>query len=167
MPRPLPEALSRLLEADLPEARDQAWEAFVAEYSRLIHSTARKSSTDYDTLMERYTFVLQHLREDDCKRLRGFDPSGRSKFTTWLVVVSSRLCVDYHRSKYGRGSADGDGSREADTRRRLVDLIGEDVGLDRIPDRPGRSPDVRPSCGSPNGYMLHQGSAGSTPKSVL
>ena len=133
-----PESLVRLLAATDSGDRDRAWRTFLEEHSRLIHLACRKSSRDYDGTMDRYTYVLERLREDDLRRLRGWRDGGRSKFTTWLVVVASRLCIDWHRSRYGRRSGDEDRAR----RRRLVDLVGEDVGLDELPGRRADGPEL-------------------------
>ncbi len=137
----LPAVLTRLLGVSDKEARDRAWAEFVGEYSRLIHLTARKAHADYDELMDRYAFVLDELQRDDFRRLRVFQADGRSKFTTWLVLVSSRLCVDYQRKRYGRfTSAQSDDRVEA--RRRLVDLVGDDVNLDSFADDEHRTPEA-------------------------
>ncbi len=137
-----PQTLSNLLHAQDPASRERAWAAFMREYSRLIHLAARKSARAYDDVMDRYTFVLEALQEEDLKRLRAFDPNGRSKFTTWLVVVSSRLCVDFHRRTYGRFASDDGTGLEASQRRRLVDLVGEEIDLSRLPDARSEAPDL-------------------------
>lgn len=134
----LPDPLVQLLSASDSTETERAWEAFVQRYSRLIHMAARKSTRDYDVVMDRYTFVLERLREDDFRRLRSFTSDGRSKFTTWLVVVASRLCVDHHRSVYGRHSADD--TAQARQRKRLVELVGEDIPFEAIPDHNGTDP---------------------------
>ena len=112
------------------------------EYSRLIHLAACKSARAYDNVMDRYTFVLEALREEDLKRLRAFDPNGRSRFTTWLVVMLSRLCVDFHRRTYGRFASDDGTGPEASKRRRLVDLVGGEINLSRLPDASSEAPDL-------------------------
>ena len=120
----VPQLLTRLLEAADTPARDSAWTLFVAEYSRLLLYVARKLTPDYDTAMDAYAFVLEKLREQDLRRLRGYAADGRGKFTTWLVVVSRRLCLDFHRHRYGRAVHSEDAS-DADARaarRRFVDL---------------------------------------------
>ena len=120
----VPEVLARLLQAADERARDEAWARFVDEYSRLLLYVTRRNTPDYDGAMDAYAFVLEKLREQDLHRLRGFAADGRGKFTTWLVVVSRRLCLDFYRHRYGRAPADAtadvDDARAA--RRRLVDL---------------------------------------------
>lgn len=124
------QVLSRLLEAVDERARDSAWTVFVAEYSRLLLHVTRQLTSDYDSAMDAYAFVLEKLREHDLRRLRGYAADGRGKFTTWLVVVSRRLCLDFHRQRYGR-AAPSDGAGAVDdvraARRRLVDLALSNV----------------------------------------
>jgi len=125
----VPQVLARLLEAADDSARDSAWKAFLAEYSRLLIYVTRRTTPDYDSSMDAYAFVLEKLREHDARRLRGYASDGRGKFTTWLVVVSRRLCLDHHRQRYGRtGLAESDEDISARAaRRRLVDLATSDV----------------------------------------
>jgi RNA polymerase sigma factor (sigma-70 family) len=137
----LPERLSRLLVASTPEEEDDAWAAFVDEYSRLLFLAARKSAKGHDDIMDRYAFILGELRKDQCRRLRVFDEKGRSKFTTWLVLVAGRLCVDFARRKYGRYEEGmSDDARIA--RRRLTDLVGDELDLTRLPSSRIPSPDT-------------------------
>jgi RNA polymerase sigma factor (sigma-70 family) len=136
-----PPELSRLLDAS-PTQRDRAWESFLASYHRILLHVAHRFSKDHDAAMDAFAWMLDRLRDEDFRRLRGFTADGRSEFTTWLVVVARRLCLDWHRAKYGRdrstiASPAGD---ERDTRRRLVDLVGEAIdateieGSDAAPD---------------------------------
>jgi RNA polymerase sigma factor (sigma-70 family) len=120
----LPAELSSLLAASDTNAQDQAWAAFVAEHSRLLLNVARSVTSDHDAAMDGYTYILEQLREDGCRRLRAFVPDGRSRFTTWLVVVARRLCLDHRRQRYGR-VRDDDPVGAMAARRRLLDLVAE------------------------------------------
>src|SRR5262245_48513840 len=132
-PRSLPSQLSRLLEAaDGPE-QERAWIEFLDSYSRLILYVARRSIRDHDAVMDRYALLIERLREQRCRRLRTFAADGRGKFTTWLVVVVRRLCLDSDRHKYGRVS--GQESRDLTAPRRLVELVLDPEVLDRLPDQ--------------------------------
>jgi RNA polymerase sigma factor (sigma-70 family) len=104
-----PSELAQLLAAD-DAARDAAWDAFVASYSRLMLHIARTIMMTRDDAMDAYAHVLERLRCDDCRVLRGYEADGRSKFTTWLAVVTRRMCVDFYRRVYGRPRGDADGS---------------------------------------------------------
>jgi RNA polymerase sigma factor (sigma-70 family) len=140
----LPAPVSELLRARSEEARTRAWESFVQEYSRLLYVTARRSARGHDEAMDRYAFVLAGLRADDYRRIRAFREGGRTRFTTFLVVITSRLCVDHHRQLYGRYSdpaGEGDGHA---ARRDLVDLVGDELALATLPaDTPAPDHDVR------------------------
>jgi RNA polymerase sigma factor (sigma-70 family) len=77
--------------------------------------------------MDRYAFALDQLRRDDCRRLQAYAADGRGEFTTWLVLVVRRLCLDEHRRRYGRRQSKcaATADRHAE-RRRLADLLGTD-----------------------------------------
>lgn len=148
MPTPafeLSELLS-LSRADSAAAQSRAWEAFVAAYSRVILHAVRSVYRDADAAMDSYAYVLEKLRENDCRRLRAFSADGSGKFTTWLVVVARRLANDWHRHRYGRwrsGDGDDDVSRdERAGRRRLVDLTAEAIELSELPDLGAAPPDA-------------------------
>jgi RNA polymerase sigma factor (sigma-70 family) len=91
-------------------------------------SAARCFASDYDGSMDRYGHVLEELRRDDFRRLRGYAADPRSTFRTWLLVVCRRLCVDYYRSRYGRDREGGPAvHEERQKRRRLADFVVEDL----------------------------------------
>lgn len=146
----LPDELRELLAAPGDENGD-AWEAFVERYSRLLLHTAHDAASHYDQAMDRYAYVLERLREDDCRRLRAYSSNGGGSFATWLVVVARRLCEDLRRRRYGRPQRgidrEGNGDRHSRggagtagtlfaLRRRLVEMAGEELD-------PGRTPHPR------------------------
>jgi RNA polymerase sigma factor (sigma-70 family) len=130
----------RLLEAPAAPDLDARWADFVRVHSRLLLHTARSMASDGDDAMDAYAFILEQLRKDDCHRLRGFADDGRARFTTWLVVVARRLCLDYRRSRYGRRRAETS-PEERSIRRRLQDLVSANVDADSLPDSEQGSPD--------------------------
>jgi RNA polymerase sigma factor (sigma-70 family) len=139
MADPHPPELARLFTATDPPTRDAAWAAFVAAHSRLLLHTARSLNHDYDAAMDGYAHVLEALRSDNYRRLRAYVADGRGKFSTWLVVVARRLCLDFHRQRYGRARDTGSDSREQRaSRRRLVDLVAAEI-----------DPELTPSAGDP------------------
>lgn len=85
--------------------------------------------------MDAYTYLLEQLARDDYRRLRAYTPENRSTFAAWLVVVARRLCVDRIRERYGRGE-----TRAA--RRRLVDLLGDELNPTTTADHHTPRPDV-------------------------
>ena len=130
----LPSELAALLAARTSAERDRAWDAFLAAYGRLILHTARVIGRDHDGAMDAYAHVLGALRGEDCGRLRAYTPDGRTRFTTWLVVVARRLCFDHLRQRYGRErDAPADEERRL-TRRRLMDLVAAGVDPDSLDD---------------------------------
>lgn len=138
-----PEELRELLEATRPGERDAAWQRFVDRFSPLLLHTARSVIRDYDRAMDAYAYLLEQLRADDARRLRQYTENPRTRFTTWLVVVARRLCHDHLRQRYGRVRETGGSDPIArESRRRLVDLVAEELdGAGPLAD-PGDSPDA-------------------------
>jgi RNA polymerase sigma factor (sigma-70 family) len=130
-----PRELVDLLRASDGGEADRAWERFLERHSGTILDATWCVSQDYDGRMDRYAYVLEQLRTDRFKRLRRYTANPRARFQTWLTVVCRRLCVDYHRRRYGRDRAVGRESQEqAARRRRLVDLVAEELDPNRIRD---------------------------------
>lgn len=120
------------------------WAAFLQAHNSLILHVARSFGGDHDAAMDRYTYILEQLRGDDFKRLRQYRSTVRSKFTTWLVVVSRRLCIDRERLRYGRPKDSSKGQREdleRRTRRNLEDLLGEHEDFSRLLGDEGENPE--------------------------
>jgi RNA polymerase sigma factor (sigma-70 family) len=93
--------------------------------------------------MDAYAYLLDHLSADDFRKLRGYAFHSSSKFTTWLVVVARRLCIDYGRTRYGR-VRNTESERERiriQNRRRLDNLVNDLKETDEIPDENGLSAD--------------------------
>jgi RNA polymerase sigma factor (sigma-70 family) len=143
-----PGVLTRLLDARDAGAEDVAWREFVAANSALVLQVARSTGTTRDAAMDAYTFVLEQLREQKCRRLRAYTARDGARFSTWLLVVTKRLCVDFHRRRYGRPQGTTEAqphdspSVERSARRRLVDLTAEAIDPDTIADADGRSPEA-------------------------
>jgi RNA polymerase sigma factor (sigma-70 family) len=133
--RPTSPELERLLAADTAAEEERAWREFAAAYSRLILHATRSVAGTHDDSMDAYARILEHLRADRFARLRAYVADGRSKFSTWLVVVARRLALDQLRQTYGRprGSQSDGAKLERAFRRRLRDLAGDDVELETLP----------------------------------
>ena len=134
----VPEVVARLLNASEPRTRDAAWAEFVRSHSKLLLHVARGLGGDHDAAMDRYAYVLERLREDQSRRLQTFVADGRCEFSTWLVVVVQRLCLDHRRQRYGRPRRPANDATEHDldrlARRRLIDFIAADVDLSVVCD---------------------------------
>lgn len=143
----VPLTVGRLLAALDGDSRDAAWDRLIAEHSDLLLRVARSLGGDQDAAMDRYTHILEQLRRDDFHRLRSYVPSEYARFTTWLVVVARRLCLDQIRHCYGRlrGSrpADLDASR---ARRRLSDLVARELNVLEVADPNADHPVARMSA---------------------
>jgi RNA polymerase sigma factor (sigma-70 family) len=124
----IPSEVASLISAGSGADAEEAWTAFVAAYSCTLLRVAWAFSPGYDGALDRYTYMLDQLRQHDYRRLRRFVADGRGRFTTWLTVVARRLCLDHYRSQYGRfrrRSRQAGGNDVRATRRRLADLVGE------------------------------------------
>jgi RNA polymerase sigma factor (sigma-70 family) len=131
----LPPELVQLLDAPASGSAP-AWEAFLGSYSPLLLHAARYGAESYDDGMDAYAYVLDKLRADEFRKLRTFRPDSRARFSTWLVLVARRICVDWRRERYGRPSSSEataeDSQREV--RRRLVDLTTATLDLESLID---------------------------------
>ena len=142
MAESLPPALAELLGATDPAKVDRAWTAFLNQHNRLILHVTRAQGRDHDAAMDAYAFVLEALREDGLRRLRAYSPHEHTKFTTWLVVVTRRLCLDWHRHRYGRArDSDDESAEQHRLRKNLVDLFGEPSDPDSLADADAAGPE--------------------------
>ena len=134
----LPDEVARLLAAPPGTQTEAAWSAFLSVYSPLLLRVASAFGPGYDEALDRYAHMLDELRRDDCRRLRRFSADGRSRFSTWLVVVARRLCLDHYRLRYGRARGNAPhrpaASAARTTRRCLSDLADNAVDLTRLAD---------------------------------
>lgn len=73
-----------------------------------------------DDARDAYAEMLERFRASEFARLRNFTDDGRTRFTTWLVVVARRLCVDSYRRRYGRANG-GEASAGQKVRHALYD----------------------------------------------
>lgn len=78
----------------------------------------RPGKLDKDEL---FIQVVDHLKEDDFRRLREF--KGNSSITTYLTAIISRLVVDIVRSRTGRNRAKERAERFGELGRKLYDII--------------------------------------------
>lgn len=125
----LSSTLEKLLSRNPPS--DDAWATFAREHSRLLMHVARVTSNGHDEAMDAYADLLEKLSQEGCRRLRAYSSQPDTKFTTWLVVVARRLCVDRNRAIYGR-LRDNDSAEVRDrlgARKKLANL---DEGSDLI-----------------------------------
>ena len=122
-------------------ARDEAWARFVARFSPLLLHTARTVAREHDRSMDAYAHLLDLLRQDDCRRLKQYQEDSGAQFTTWLVVVARRLCVDFLRQRYGRAPTAPSRTADHATRRRLEDLVAVEIGEMAALTEPRAGPD--------------------------
>lgn len=145
MAESLPSELADLLGASDDVSRERAWGAFLNAFSPLVLHAARSTSSSYDEGMEAYAAALDALRAGDYRKLRAYSIDPRARFSTWLVVVVRRICIDRQREMFGRASSrerdEGSISDERAARRRLANLAAANIELDTLPDSGRASPD--------------------------
>ena len=136
MDRATPIELNQLLHASDADVRTAAWEELVARHTRLLLHVARSFGGSHDQAMERYTYILDKLYEANYHRLRAFQADGRARFSTWLTVAARRLCLDHHRSRYGRdrSTPGSDAAARRTVRRSLLDSLDLGIDADLIAD---------------------------------
>lgn len=137
-----PPELIRLLGSQ-PNRTEEAWTVFLDAYSRLLLRVAHSLGGGHDAVMDRYAYVLEGLQRKDYARLRSYAPTDGCRFTTWLVVVARRLCLDRERRRYGEAPSRQDQAATARRagRRRLIDLVGEELDPDALSGPPTDAPD--------------------------
>jgi RNA polymerase sigma factor (sigma-70 family) len=124
-----PREIARLLDSSADAPQDLVWDSFLNSFGDLLLKTAAYShrrhfsaSDSNDATMDAYAFILEKLRQDDLRRLRGFSGGDEAAFSRWLAVVARRLCTDFWRRRYGRVRPTTP-RLDRDTRRRLVDEV--------------------------------------------
>jgi RNA polymerase sigma factor (sigma-70 family) len=134
----IPIELGSLLAASNPTDREAAWENLIGRHTRLLLAVARSLGGDHDDAMERYSYILEKLREADFRRIRAYNSTAGATFSTWLTVTARHLCLDLHRARFGRQRPDHVSDRSTSlraTRRALSDLTEGDVSPDSIVDQ--------------------------------
>jgi RNA polymerase sigma factor (sigma-70 family) len=141
--RSVPDVLRELLESE--SGLDGApWKRFVDEFGFLLLHVSRSLSTNRDETMDGFARILEELAKENFRRLRGYAAQPSSGFETWLVVVARRICVDVHRTRYGRIRGRDKGTEAArKARRQLEDLVAAEVNLDAIAAAPAEEPHAR------------------------
>jgi RNA polymerase sigma factor (sigma-70 family) len=81
---------------------DRGWRAFIDQYTpAMLAFIERAGIHDKDEAMELYVLVCERLADDDCARIRRFDPS-KGAIASWLLVMVRNVMVDWVRSRAGR-----------------------------------------------------------------
>jgi RNA polymerase sigma factor (sigma-70 family) len=132
-----PVELNGVLHASDPAVREAAWAELVERHTRLLLAVARSFGGGHDEAMERYAYILERLAEGNHRRLRAYQADGRARFSTWLTVAARRLCLDFHRTRYGRSRPTRDPDEATAlrrVRRSLADSLGVAIDTDLLPD---------------------------------
>jgi RNA polymerase sigma factor (sigma-70 family) len=79
-----------------------AWTEFIDAWSSTIMQTVIQFEHEQSHGNECFLYVCEKLSENRFRRLLKFNTSAKSSFSTWLSAVVFNLCVDWHRSRFGR-----------------------------------------------------------------
>lgn len=86
----------QILIAGCVKGEPDRWAEFVEQYGRLIGKTAATLHWKYGKgvveVEDLVAYVYEKLLEDECRRLRAW--RGQSRFSTYLVRVTTNLCID-------------------------------------------------------------------------
>jgi RNA polymerase sigma factor (sigma-70 family) len=104
---------------------DEAWDAFLTRYRRLIFASIRHYTQDYDDGMDLFAHACERLRADEMQRLRtrAEEPDPRARFSTWLVTVVRHLVVDWFRHRDGRHRLSSLARGLSPLQRRIFELV--------------------------------------------
>jgi DNA-directed RNA polymerase specialized sigma24 family protein len=94
--------LRTLLNGLRGQQAEDAWREFIDEVWPILLKVVHHVERDRDDAADCFLYICEQLRNNGFARLRRFDPDGAARFTTWLELVASRLCVDWHRKRAGR-----------------------------------------------------------------
>ena len=78
----------------------ESWSLFVKQYNKLIYHTIYKTlrvngqPTDPDHINDLFQEVFTSFCENNCKKLRAFDPQKGVKLSSWLRMITVRMTID-------------------------------------------------------------------------
>lgn len=136
----IPLDLAQLLETPDAEGQARAWDQLIAARTRLLLAVARSLGSSHDEMMDRYAFILEKLREDNYRRLRTYRPDRGATFDTWLSIASRRLCLDHHRSIFGRHAG---AAPDSQVRRALAASIAVELDIESVIDANAESAEAQ------------------------
>jgi len=122
----MPDTPLELLLQDLgSENPEKSWNQFLNEHANSIYQVITHYESDIDKAADCFQFVCEQLIRDRAKRLRKFKLNGSATFATWLRAVVRNLCIDWHRSEFGRHRIFRSISRQSTFDQEVFQLIYE------------------------------------------
>ncbi|MCW8925519.1 MAG: sigma-70 family RNA polymerase sigma factor [Xanthomonadales bacterium] len=98
----LGENIDGILAALSSDTVDDAWKSFIDIYSPTIMQVVYQHESDAGRADECFIFICEKLSDNGFRRLLQFDTHRNARFRSWLALVVSNLCIDWHRREYGR-----------------------------------------------------------------
>ena len=81
----------------------KAWDALLQRHHQLIMAVIKKLVESHDDVMDLYTYTLENLKNDECKKLTTyFQQTRKCNFESWIAVVVRNCCMDWFRKEKGR-----------------------------------------------------------------
>jgi RNA polymerase sigma-70 factor (ECF subfamily) len=116
----------------------KSWTLFVKQYNQLIYHTIYKTlringqPTDPDDINDLFQEVFTSFCENNCKKLRAFDPQKGVKLSSWLRMITVRMIIDHLRKSKPATSLDAlpvepsqDGGQERLLDEESIELLRE------------------------------------------
>ena len=90
----------------------ESWTLFVKHYNKLIYHSIYKTlrvngqPTNPDDINDLFQEVFTAFCENNCKKLRAFDPNRGVKLSSWLRMITVRMTIDHLRKSKPAASLD-------------------------------------------------------------
>jgi RNA polymerase sigma-70 factor (ECF subfamily) len=92
--------------------KKESWTLFVKQYNKLLYHTIYKTlrvngrPTDPDDINDLFQEVFTSFCENNCKKLRAYDPQKGVKLSSWLRMITVRMTIDHLRKSKPVASLD-------------------------------------------------------------
>lgn len=77
-----------------------AWNSLLREYGPFLYGAVTGHTANRGEIREIFLHIIEQLWKDGARRLTAWE--GRSRLSTYLVSIASRLCMDYCKGKLYR-----------------------------------------------------------------
>jgi len=96
--------IRELLEALRETGNVGAWHTFLEQYAPVLFLVAKQYANNEEEANDCFLHLCEKLCAGNCDRLQRFEPERGTSFKTWLIAITSNLCIDWRRSVSGRST---------------------------------------------------------------